>query len=371
MTVRLRHQDMRGLIEVIRRANIGLRPSALLESIPGLLQQLLPSEITLAARVNLSTPHIGTITHPVDAISSAANEAFARNLCQHPVFAYRRRTGNPRALRISDFMTLRELRQLPIHAEGFKAIGVNYSLAASIRLTRETSVVVGGNRSRRDYSEGELLLLETLRPHLAQAYRNAVVAARAVGGLATLAEAVESAECGIIALDAAGRPRRATATAERLIRQYFGHPLRLGSAPPERLRAWTQSQAAWLDDTGDVVAPTEPLLVEDEGRRCLIRWIPADEISYLLLDECVVPSVDAAKRSAHPLHLSPREREVLRQVAAGHTDRQIAELLGCSIRTVQKHLERIYKILRVDNRTAAAGFFYRATRLAGRGPQHP
>jgi DNA-binding CsgD family transcriptional regulator len=39
--------------------------------------------------------------------------------------------------------------------------------------------------------------------------------------------------------------------------------------------------------------------------------------------------------------LSPRERELLTLVARGHTDAQIAEQLGISVRTVSSHLDRI------------------------------
>jgi DNA-binding CsgD family transcriptional regulator len=52
--------------------------------------------------------------------------------------------------------------------------------------------------------------------------------------------------------------------------------------------------------------------------------------------------------------LTPREREVLRWVAAGKGDKQIAAILGASVRTVQKHLENTYVKLGVENRTAAA-----------------
>jgi DNA-binding CsgD family transcriptional regulator len=52
--------------------------------------------------------------------------------------------------------------------------------------------------------------------------------------------------------------------------------------------------------------------------------------------------------------LTPREREVLRWVAAGKSDKQIAAILGASVRTVQKHLENTYVKLGVENRTAAA-----------------
>jgi DNA-binding CsgD family transcriptional regulator len=50
---------------------------------------------------------------------------------------------------------------------------------------------------------------------------------------------------------------------------------------------------------------------------------------------------------------SDREREVLEWLAAGKTDREIAELLGMSPRTVQKHLQHIYEKLGVETRTAA------------------
>jgi DNA-binding CsgD family transcriptional regulator len=52
--------------------------------------------------------------------------------------------------------------------------------------------------------------------------------------------------------------------------------------------------------------------------------------------------------------LTPREEEILRWVAAGKTDGQIAAIVGTSVRTVQKHLENAYVKLGVENRTAAA-----------------
>lgn len=51
--------------------------------------------------------------------------------------------------------------------------------------------------------------------------------------------------------------------------------------------------------------------------------------------------------------LTAREREVLRWVAAGKTDRDVADILGISHRTVHKHLQRVYTKLGVETRTAA------------------
>lgn len=51
--------------------------------------------------------------------------------------------------------------------------------------------------------------------------------------------------------------------------------------------------------------------------------------------------------------LTQREQQVLELVAAGRTDAAIGHLLGCSPRTVSKHLEHAYRKLGVSSRAAA------------------
>ncbi|MCB2032252.1 MAG: helix-turn-helix transcriptional regulator, partial [Ottowia sp.] len=52
--------------------------------------------------------------------------------------------------------------------------------------------------------------------------------------------------------------------------------------------------------------------------------------------------------------LTPRETEVLAWLAKGKTNRDIADILGMSPRTVNKHLEHIFEKLGVETRAAAA-----------------
>jgi len=62
------------------------------------------------------------------------------------------------------------------------------------------------------------------------------------------------------------------------------------------------------------------------------------------------------------LGLTTREGEVLAWLSKGKTNRDIAQILGLSPRTVDKHLEQIYSKLGVENRTAAAAIATSATR---------
>jgi DNA-binding NarL/FixJ family response regulator len=55
-----------------------------------------------------------------------------------------------------------------------------------------------------------------------------------------------------------------------------------------------------------------------------------------------------------PELLSPREMQVLSEIRAGRTNREIAQRLGISATTVNKHVHKILQKLSVKNRTLAA-----------------
>ena len=63
--------------------------------------------------------------------------------------------------------------------------------------------------------------------------------------------------------------------------------------------------------------------------------------------------LDAERRRRGTPRLTRRQWDLLRLVAAGHTNGQIGHRLGLSEGTVRKHLENIYTRLQVSSRTAA------------------
>ncbi|MDO8694792.1 MAG: DNA-binding response regulator [Sheuella sp.] len=74
--------------------------------------------------------------------------------------------------------------------------------------------------------------------------------------------------------------------------------------------------------------------------------------TMLLLAQNNLRNGDTARLQAAAL--TQRESEVLSWVAKGKTNRDIAEILGMSPRTVNKHLEHIFDKLGVETRSAAA-----------------
>lgn len=79
-------------------------------------------------------------------------------------------------------------------------------------------------------------------------------------------------------------------------------------------------------------------------------------------DDGTAEPAPVSSRSLPAVNLTPRETEVLSWLAKGKTNRDIADILGMSHRTVNKHLEHIFEKLGVETRTAAAAV---ASRLMG------
>jgi DNA-binding NarL/FixJ family response regulator len=79
----------------------------------------------------------------------------------------------------------------------------------------------------------------------------------------------------------------------------------------------------------------------------------------LRLDPDVTPPATAAPTPTEQLGLTPREAEVLALVAAGRSNRQIAEALFISPKTASVHVSNILAKLGVATRVEAAAVAHR------------
>jgi DNA-binding CsgD family transcriptional regulator len=176
----------------------------------------------------------------------------------------------------------------------------------------------------RIHAEAALALATAPRQPLAL-----LAAHRLLGALDTDAGAHEAAQTHLDAAlalaDACEAPYQRALTLIALA------DLRAATSAPDDARAL-------LDEAQAICAPLD-------ARPALAR------IAALHAQLDVIPAVPT-----YPAGLSPREVEVLRLVAQGLTDRQVADHLFLSPRTVNQHLRSIYTKLGVSTRAAATHF---------------
>ena len=207
------------------------------------------------------------------------------------------------------------------------------------------------------------LLLNLLSPHLNQAYRNAQTITHVQQKLIMVDRALNTLHLGIIVLTPDGKVRLATTSAVKQVTNYLGAQSLRGNRLPESLWRWVKRQEVVPSGKNDVLLRRSPLVLERDGKRLVIRLVSDFDQRLLFLEE---HPTTMQLQSLAPFGLSPREAQVLDWVAQGKTNKEIGVILELSPRTVQKHLEHIYRKIYVESRTAAAAKAYEIALIASK-----
>ena len=120
---------------------------------------------------------------------------------------------------------------------------------------------------------------------------------------------------------------------------------------------YVQSAYALVDMTQATTFQDEKDLIQDRGHIMALERTPAFHGSGAHYEETSSKSSPPVLPT-HPDGLTRREVEVLRLIAGGRTDAQVAEQLVISPRTVNHHLTSIYRKIQVSSRAAATRYAF-------------
>lgn len=343
---RLRQRDLNAFLRCLQDA-YAIRD---LDRFPGqvgfALERLIPNDYYVYAEVDGQTRKtvLATSYPAIETILPNFQEIFDRCGHENPLPAAHQTCAG--ALKISDFLSQRQFRRLALYSELFKPGGVNYQMSVVLPGKPGTLRGIVVNRGARDFSERERVLLDLLRPHLAQARRNAEI-------LDLLRRALEVTGHGILRLHGEGRITFLGEGVAPLLSAYFQGPTPQDNRLPEALDGWAREQQGRFCKPSGELPATRPLVVDRGDKRLVVRFLyggGAGQDDVLLLEE---QHVQVSPASLTAIGLSPREAEVLSLVSQGRIVAEISQILTITTSTVEKHLENIYVKLDVHSRVAA------------------
>ncbi len=231
---------------------------------------------------------------------------------------------------LDGFETCRRLREVA----GLRDVPVIFMTG----LSETAHIVKGLEAGGVDYVTKPIVIEEMLariRVHIANA--RTAQSARA---------ALDASGRYLMAVDESGRVLWMTPHAE-VILNVTGErrPVTL----PRPIQDWVMACSA-----GDLIRRRNGIIFLPTGaapvQLSYVGRIGDNEVLFRLAPQA---SVDLPAHLFKPYKLTKREAEVLSWIVKGKSNRDVAEILGLSARTIDKHLEQIYTKLGVESRTAA------------------
>lgn len=237
---------------------------------------------------------------------------------------------------IDGFETCRRIKQM----DNVRHVPVMFMTG----LTETEHVLQGFDAGGMDYVIKPIEPTEVLA-RVATHIRNARMMAQA-------RHAIDAVSHAAISVNADGTPLWQTRQAAEWLKKYFSSDSLPKGQLPKVVAEWLKAELA---KEGDHL----PLHAKSAGLELHLTIARRQRELLILLEE----KSEEGTASLDHYQLTPRELDVLLWVAKGKTNRDIAEILGMSPRTVNKHLEHIYVKLGVETRSAAAALVAGKTNL--------
>jgi DNA-binding CsgD family transcriptional regulator len=272
--------------------------------------------------------HFATV--PDGVLFADAPQAFIRNVDEHPIVAHYASTSSPRTRRLSEFLSVREFRNLRLYDEVFRQLDSDY-LLTSPPIVFPAPAITGFalHRSGRDFSPREHMLVDLVTPGIKLAFDVAVATVAATA----LAAVLDHEERPVLVIDRHGRLRYTTFAARELL---------------ARLE---------MDCREGMTVPVTLPRTSSAPRRGTWRGLTWELLP--VQDDWAVVLTETTRRVGQRWGLSGREEEILGLIAEARSTAAIADTLFISPHTVRRHTESIFRKLGVHSRAGAAAAYLR------------
>jgi DNA-binding CsgD family transcriptional regulator len=340
------------------------------------LSQIIGSELSFCSSVTDRCNNLFSDDSPEDSCTIQIPDGYFQ---QNPLVLHYFQTRDYRAYKISDFLTEQEVyRRESLHGEYLQPHGLADQLAFVIpqqvepiessleylfpqnfithgnesfsALTTFGMLALGFHRADRSFKERDRLVLNLLLPHLIYIYRNLETQARLHQQCDSFSQAID--ELGSAMLSPTGRILFISPRALRLLDQYFPNSSLTTDQLPEPLQNWVKTQIQQRYQPS-LAPPSPPFQLKQANQSLKARLLgsPASGQFVLTLEERKEPQFRL--ESLRVMGLTSREAEVLAGIMQGQNSQAIGKAIGVSTSTVRKHLENIYRKLRVQSQTEA------------------
>jgi DNA-binding CsgD family transcriptional regulator len=362
---RLTLSDQRKALAFVRDAYLLRGFTEFIAFVLDALPKLIDSEVTSYNEMRPQRAESRNWVSPAALMVPERHEAWTRVMHQHPVVAHYQKVGASEVLRISDFLSTRQLRNMALYSEHYAPLGGMLD-CLPILWSRGHEINAIGVHRHRQFTERELATMNFVRGHLIQIHGNSVAVSRIENHYRAFERALEANNVAIVILKPDRKIAFAMDLARRWLAEYFGRAP-AAEKLPEVLDVWLRQQDLALQQLLDLPAPRKPLLIVRERRRLLARLLSSESQTVIILEE---QDLEIAPDALASLGLTRRESEVLAALASGRAKSEIAERLGVSRRTLESHVLHINDKLEVPSTTASLAKAFAASRIGSLTASH-
>lgn len=282
-------------------------------------------------------------------VAFSLTEPLIQHLPDHPAFAlYRQNIALPDIMQLSDHTPWSRFRESGLYREVYRFLETRFQLTLRLPSPPRVLRLITVNRWQRNFGARDRELLRRLQTVLDLAVQRTHCGLDLEYSLLSAMSTDPHGECIVVRADRSIQTINAAGL--RLLQRYSREPVGVDRLPPtlDRWLAGRLGEAAVRRDEASFERRRLDQTVLSQGSQRLVLTLLEDPPLYRLHLRETSNLVEAA----HPgwSRVTPRKEEILRWVAEGKTNDEIALILGISAKGVEKHVAELCRFFEVPNR---------------------